>query len=227
VPLGLGRKTTETVKMAVVVINDVQVLNATGASFTDAFQFEITFECTDELKEDIEWKVIYVGSAEDQNHDQELEAIMVGPLPVGQAKFVLEAPAPDWAKLPANEIRGVTVVLVTCSYKGAEFVRIGYYVNNDFTDPALREQWTNPEWKGVFVPQTMVPQLQRHILAEKPRVTRYTVAWDQPLPQTGFGAAAGGGGAAAAVAPAAAAAGGGMDMGEDDNLAMPIAAGGL
>lgn len=71
--------------MAVVVVNDVQVLNPTGAAFTDNFQFEITFECTAELKEDIEWKVVYVGSAEDQNHDQELEAIMVGPLPVGKS----------------------------------------------------------------------------------------------------------------------------------------------
>jgi len=207
--------------MAVVVVNDVQVLNPTGAAFTDNFQFEITFECTAELKEDIEWKVVYVGSAEDQNHDQELEAIMVGPLPVGTAKFVLEAPAPDWGKLPPNEIRGVTVVLVTCSYNTAEFVRIGYYVNNDFQAPELRE--TPPD---QFVPATMVPQLQRHILAEKPRVTRYTIPWDQPVAPTGFGMAAAAGGGAVAAAPAAAGGGGGMDMDEDDNLAMPIAAGG-
>jgi histone chaperone ASF1 len=88
-------------------------------------------------------------------------------VPVGTAKFVLEAPPPSWERLPAHEIRGVTVVLVTCSYNGAEFVRIGYYVNNDFTDPQLRE---NPP--DVFVPTTMVPALQRHILDSKPRVTR-------------------------------------------------------
>ena len=83
-PASRGREIKTTV-MAVVVVNDVQVLNPTGAAFTDNFQFEITFECTAELKEDIEWKVVYVGSAEDQNHDQELEAIMVGPLPVGKS----------------------------------------------------------------------------------------------------------------------------------------------
>ena len=26
-----------------------------------------------------------------------------------------------------------------CSYLGKEFVRVGYYVNNDYTDPELRE----------------------------------------------------------------------------------------
>ena len=66
----------------------MQVLNPTEATFNDPFQFEITFECTDNLAEDIEWKVIYVGSAEDQEHDQELEAIMVGPLPVGASRFL-------------------------------------------------------------------------------------------------------------------------------------------
>ena len=48
-----------------------------------------------------------------------------------------QAPHPDFTKLPDSEIIGVTVVLITCSYQGAEFVRIGYYVNNDYADPAL------------------------------------------------------------------------------------------
>ena len=35
---------------------------------------------------------------------------------------------------------GVTVLLLTCSYQGAEFLRVGYYVNNEYLDPELREQ---------------------------------------------------------------------------------------
>jgi hypothetical protein len=27
---------------------------------------------------------------------------------------------------------GVTVILLTCSYDGREFVRVGYYVNNEY-----------------------------------------------------------------------------------------------
>ena len=42
---------------------------------------------------------------------------------------------------------GVTVVLLTCGYKGQEFVRVGYYVNNSYTDPELQE---NPPDIPVF-----------------------------------------------------------------------------
>ena len=31
----------------------------------------------------------------------------------------------------------MTVILLTCSYDGREFVRVGYYVNNEYTDEAL------------------------------------------------------------------------------------------
>ena len=43
---------------------------------------------------DIEWKIIYVGSAETEDKDQELESIMVGPVPVGTCKFVFEVSTP-------------------------------------------------------------------------------------------------------------------------------------
>lgn len=40
--------------------------------------------------EDLEWKIIYVGSAEDDRYDQVLDSIMVGPIPVGINKFVFQ-----------------------------------------------------------------------------------------------------------------------------------------
>lgn len=39
---------------------------------------------------DLEWKLIYVGSAESEMYDQELDDIMVGPVPVGVNKFVFQ-----------------------------------------------------------------------------------------------------------------------------------------
>lgn len=39
---------------------------------------------------DLEWKILYVGSADDFEHDQVLEEVMVGPVPVGVNKFVLQ-----------------------------------------------------------------------------------------------------------------------------------------
>eukprot|EP00039_Didymoeca_costata_P023704 m.7968 g.7968 ORF g.7968 m.7968 type:complete len:206 (-) comp3809_c0_seq1:111-728(-) len=163
--------------MSLVWVQNVEVIN-NGAKFTDDFQFEVTFECSAALEHDIEWKVIYVGSAESEEHDQELESIMVGPVPIGVSRFVLEAPAPNTQKIPPLEIRGVTVVLITCSYNGHEFVRIGYYVNNDYEDPELREE----------PPETLdIDKLQRHILATKPKVTRYHISWDEPTPSSPTG----------------------------------------
>lgn len=64
---------------------------------------------------------------------------------------------------------GVTIVLLTCSYRGQEFVRVGYFINNDYTDPELKE---NPPAKPLF------DKLTRNILASKPRVTRFKINWD-------------------------------------------------
>jgi len=64
---------------------------------------------------------------------------------------------------------GVTVVLLTCSYRGAEFIRIGYYVSNDYTEPELKETNPSPPQWG---------KLQRNILATNPRVTKFKINWD-------------------------------------------------
>ena len=39
---------------------------------------------------DIEWKVIYIGSAEDESYDQVLDSVFIGPLQVGSMKFTLD-----------------------------------------------------------------------------------------------------------------------------------------
>ena len=181
------------------------------APFGNPLQFEITFECLQELEEgayhpldamiihntmrfniqfffnsnsltklthvsfplcydlssncaDLEWKVVYVGSAENSSHDQTLDEILVGPVPVGVNKFILQADAPDHSSIPHQDILGVTVILVTCSYREKEFVRVGYYVNNEYTDPYDEEQ-------GAPTPLDM-EKVVRTILADKPRVTR-------------------------------------------------------
>lgn len=84
-------------------------------------------------------------------------------------KFVFEADAPDLSKIPNSEILGVTVILLTCSYDGREFVRVGYYVNNEYTDEALNAE---PPAKPI------IEKVRRNILAEKPRVTRFGIKWD-------------------------------------------------
>ncbi|BFY99786.1 hypothetical protein BsWGS_02826 [Bradybaena similaris] len=153
--------------MALVNICDVTVLN-NPTSFLKPFQFEITFECLEDLPEDLEWRIIYVGSAESMEHDQVLDTILVGPVPGGKHMFVFEADPPDVKKIPVDDVMGVTVVLLTCSYRGKEFIRVGYYVNNEYDDPELKE---NPPAEIQY------HKLIRNILSSEVRVTRFTIPW--------------------------------------------------
>ncbi|WPG97875.1 Histone chaperone [Acrodontium crateriforme] len=154
--------------MATVSLLNVSVRN-NPAPFDAPYEFEITFECLEPLQKDLEWKLTYVGSATSSEHDQELDSLLVGPIPVGVNKFVFEADPPKTARIPATEVIGVTVILLTCSYDDREFVRVGYYVNNEYTDEALAQ---DPPAKPV------IEKVRRSILAEKPRVTRFNIKWD-------------------------------------------------
>jgi histone chaperone ASF1 len=55
-------------------------------------------------------------------------------------------------------------MLLSCSYLDKEFIRVGYYVNNDYISEELRE---NPP----ALPD--LQKIQRSILADKPRVEFY------------------------------------------------------
>ncbi|KAJ2876109.1 Histone chaperone asf1 [Coemansia aciculifera] len=156
--------------MSVVSITDVNILE-TNSHFLAPYRFEVTFECLSLLAADLEFKLVYVSSAENTTMDQELDSILVGPVPVGVNKFLFEADAPHVDKIPKEDLIGVTVILLTCSYKDKEFVRIGYYVDNAYTDEALL--LTPPD-----VP--MLDKIYRSILADKPRVTRFPINWDDP-----------------------------------------------
>lgn len=97
----------------------------------------------------------------------------------GQMKFVFEVSVnsfnsmkgqpPDVSRILESEIVGVTGVLVTCSYNQQEFFRVGYYVNNYYEEPELAE---NPPEKPD------ISRLTRHILVEKPRVTKFQITWE-------------------------------------------------
>jgi len=154
--------------MSVVSLLGVNILN-NPAKFGDSYNFEITFECLESLEKDLEWKLTYVGSATSDEHDQELDSLLVGPIPVGVNKFVFEADPPDTKRIPDAEVLGVTVILLTCAYDGREFVRVGYYVNNEYDSEELN---ADPPAKPLL------DRVRRNILAEKPRVTRFAIKWD-------------------------------------------------
>ncbi|KAM0245010.1 hypothetical protein ACHAQJ_010669 [Trichoderma viride] len=154
--------------MSVVSLLGVKVVN-NPAKFTDKYEFEITFECLEPLEKDLEWKLTYVGSATSDQYDQELDSLLVGPIPVGVNKFLFEAEAPNTTRIPDADILGVTVILLTCAYDGREFVRVGYYVNNEYDSEELNAE---PPAKPI------IERVKRNVLAEKPRVTRFAIKWD-------------------------------------------------
>eukprot|EP00227_Mantoniella_beaufortii_P019386 CAMPEP_0197581662 /NCGR_PEP_ID=MMETSP1326-20131121/5107_1 /TAXON_ID=1155430 /ORGANISM="Genus nov. species nov., Strain RCC2288" /LENGTH=222 /DNA_ID=CAMNT_0043145605 /DNA_START=289 /DNA_END=953 /DNA_ORIENTATION=- len=156
--------------MSAINVTQVQVLD-NPQFFGNPLQFEIQYECLQNLENDLEWKLTYVGSAESDKHDQVLDTVLVGPVGVGSYKFVFQADPPDVSKIPSSDILGVTVLLLTCSYNDTEFIRVGYYVNNEYADEELRE---NP-------PEAVkMDRVVRNILAEKPRVTRFPCEFDTP-----------------------------------------------
>ena len=67
----------------------------------------------------------------------------------------------------------MTAILLTCSYNdNQEFFRVGYYVNNAYDEkyPLLIES----------PPATPdISKLNRHILVEKPRVTKFQIDWEE------------------------------------------------
>ncbi|XP_008800925.1 histone chaperone ASF1B-like [Phoenix dactylifera] len=161
--------------MSAVNITNVTVLD-NPAPFLNPFQFEISYECLVPLEDDLEWKLIYVGSAEDETYDQLLESVLVGPVNVGNYRFVFQADPPDPMKICEEDIIGVTVLLLTCSYLGQEFIRVGYYVNNDYDDEQLREE---PP------PRVLIDRVQRNILADKPRVTKFPINFHPETSESG------------------------------------------
>jgi histone chaperone ASF1 len=104
-----------------------------------------------------------------------LEEVMVGPVPVGINQFVLEAGCPDYSSIRNEDLIGVTVVLVTCSYMNQEFLRIGYYVRNEYSEPFDEENYPNP---------VDITKLTRNILVDEPRVTRIPIQWDGSTEKT-------------------------------------------
>jgi histone chaperone ASF1 len=112
---------------------------------------------------------VYVGSAEDSSQDQVLEEVMVGPVPVGTNRFVLQSSAPNPALIANEDLLGVTVILITCHYMENKFVQIGYYVNNEYTEEFDPENPPNP---------VDINKLVRNIASDQPRVTRYPIDWN-------------------------------------------------
>ena len=154
-------------------MSSVNVLNIVPKNpitkFTDQFSFNILIEVLAELKKEIEWKMVYITS-ENQNYDQILNDIEIDPPnQLGQMKFVFEGDAPDISKIPENDVIGVAAILLCCSYNGQEFFRCGYYLNITYDNEEM----------NINMPEKInVEHLVRNMLADKPRIVKYEIDWE-------------------------------------------------
>jgi histone chaperone ASF1 len=181
--------------MAAVDIISVAVEN-NPAPFLSSLRFAIAYEVREPLSDDIEWRVVYVGSAASEAYDQELDAVFVPASTPGRFAFVLEVPPPRPERLPEEDVTGVTIVLLTCSYRGQEFIRVGYYLCNEYPPEFLTEAATKvkqrliqagmseaeAETQAAATVEVSPPQwnqLVRNILADQPRVTRFPCTFDR------------------------------------------------
>ncbi|KAG7443325.1 anti-silence-domain-containing protein [Guyanagaster necrorhizus] len=158
--------------MSIVTIRNVEFIN-NPARFSDVYRFRVTFECIAPLKDDLEWKLIYVSSPGNEELDQELDDCLVGPVPSGVNSFEFEGSPPDPSKIPLEDVLGVAALILTGSYKDQEFVRVGYYQNTEYDNEEMKE---TPPSKVMF------ERLVRDI-SLKPRVTRFQIKWDVAPPR--------------------------------------------
>nr|BAN65468.1 anti-silencing protein, ASF1-like family protein [Babesia bovis] len=166
--------------MSLVNVTNITVGNNV-CPVTAPLVFQIEFECLEDLKHDVEWKIIYVTSDghgyldsqesnDTQNSEGEivLDAVCLGPIYKGILEFEFRVAPPDFNKLDPNGILGMQAVLVTASYCDQEFIRIGYYTNNCYDDPKLRE----------CPPDTPIIEKMVRCIIDQPRVTRFPIKWD-------------------------------------------------
>lgn len=154
------------------MISNVNVHN-NPAKFLSNYTFEIKFECLEQLTQELEFKLVYVGDAKEDKQDQVLDVVVIDAVAPGTYKFVFEAPPPDPKKLPNDADVDVSVILLLALYRNQEFARVGYYVFTEYDDPELRE---NPPVKVDF------EKLNRNIAVDEPRVTTFPIVWDEQQP---------------------------------------------
>eukprot|EP01017_Pseudomicrothorax_dubius_P011741 TRINITY_DN14463_c0_g1_i1.p1 TRINITY_DN14463_c0_g1~~TRINITY_DN14463_c0_g1_i1.p1 ORF type:complete len:223 (+),score=40.33 TRINITY_DN14463_c0_g1_i1:33-701(+) len=156
---------------SMVNITNVEV-RCNPASFLSPINFQITFNCSKELKDDLEWKVVYFGDPRNESYDQTLDVITLGPLQSGEMQFEWEVNPPDPKKINGiDNLLGVTALVITASYLQREFFRVGYYVYNNYL--VEEEAIENLTMQSIDL-----QKVQRNILSDKPRITTTNIEWE-------------------------------------------------
>ncbi|CAD8133531.1 unnamed protein product [Paramecium octaurelia] len=160
--------------MALINITNI-VFDSDTALFNSPIQMQITFEVMRQLDEEIEWKLIYIGSPTSDKYDQVLEQFSMPPLQQGTMQFTLMSSGPNFELIPSkDDLFGASAIILSVKYRKQEFFRVGYYVYNTYLEPELIEN--DP-------PQVLIERVYRQINTQAPRVTRMNIDWEGQMVQ--------------------------------------------
>ncbi|CAD8139570.1 unnamed protein product [Paramecium octaurelia] len=160
--------------MALINITNI-VFDQDTALFNTPIQMQITFDVMRQLDEEIEWKLIYIGSPNSDKYDQVLEQFSMPPLQQGTMQFTLMSSGPNFELIPSkDDLFGASAIILSVKYRKQEFFRVGYYVYNTYLEPELIEN--DP-------PQVLIDRVYRQINTSAPRVTRINIDWEGQMVQ--------------------------------------------
>jgi len=142
------------------------------AKLDQPFKIEITFEVFENIKEEVEWELVFVASDGKEERDQLLDSVGIGPIREGRHKFIFDAPAPVPASLTVEDLTDVTLLLLKCKFRDQLFVKIGWFITHAY------DKETDPELFEDPPVQPIVEKLQRIISIDDVRVTYYAIKWD-------------------------------------------------
>lgn len=81
---------------------------------------------------ELEWNVHLI--AQNSEYDSHLDRILMGPISSGRHLFNLRVDPPDYKEIPQEEWIKTMFVIVSCKYKNQEHIRIGYFVQHEYSE---------------------------------------------------------------------------------------------
>jgi histone chaperone ASF1 len=82
--------------------------------------------------------------------------------------MILKIKPPKYLEIPLEEIIGLTIILLKFWYKKKEFIRLGYFINNELNEEGAMELTKNKKTLSLN-------HIIRKILIDQPRITYYPI----------------------------------------------------
>jgi histone chaperone ASF1 len=158
--------------MNLIEILSVKIKN-NFSTIDNSFIFEIYYEVKKIFAQDFEIKIIYVISPLDEKKDQELDVFFIAAKKLGKFKMTLNIRPPDYNNINFEDIIGNTIILMKFCYKNKEFIRLGYFINNQ-----VKEEGDKLIKEKIFPPLNFILRI---ILWDQPRITYFAIVFEDNL----------------------------------------------